>query len=104
MDIFARYKEDKNFVLGTHVFANVAHFRKVLVEFPWDSQPDWIHWGLLEATLVKARAIADFLITDNHGHKDDFAAKSILSTWNQSETDFLELRELVNKQVAHFAQ
>lgn len=104
MDPFARYKTDKDFVLATHVFANVAHFRKLLDEFPWSSLPNWINWGLLEATLVKARAIADFLITDAHAHPDDFGACSMVSNWVLSQSEFLELRELVNKQVAHFAQ
>ncbi len=104
MDVFDRYKNDDGFVLATHVFANVSHFRKLLSELPWNSQPDWIQWGLLEATLVKARAIADFLITDTRNHVDDFGARSMLSGWIQPESDFIELRELVNKQVAHFAQ
>jgi hypothetical protein len=104
MDIFDRYKNDKDFVLATHIFANVAHFRKLLDEFPWDSQSDWVQWGLLEATLVKARAIADFLITDSQNRKKDFGAKSMIPTWIQFESEFIKLRELVNKQVAHFAQ
>lgn len=104
MEHFARYKTDKDFVLATHVFANVAHFRKLLDEFPWSSQPNWISWGLLEATLVKARAIADFLITDTKAHPEDFGACSMDSNWVLSQSEFLGLRELVNKQVAHFAQ
>ena len=104
MDLFDRYKNDKSFVLATHVFVNVAHFRKLLSEFPWHSQPDWVQWGLLEATLVKARALTDFLITDSPKHSDDFLARSMVPNWVQSESDFLELRGLVNKQVAHFAQ
>ena len=104
MNLFSRYKVDKKFVLATHVFTNVAHFRKLLIEFPWNSQPTWIRWGLIEATLVKARAIADFLITDSHHHKDDFGAQSMVSTWIQPESEFFALREVVNKQVVHFAQ
>ncbi len=104
MDPFARYKTDKDFVLASHVFANVAHFRKLLEEYPWSSQPNWVHWGLLEATLVKARAIVDFLITDSHTHPDDFGACSMVPDWVLPQSDFLEFRELVNKQVAHFAQ
>ena len=104
MDLFDRYKNDKGFVLATHVFVNVSHFRKLLNEFPWHSQPDWVQWGLLEATLVKARALTDFLITDSPKHSDDFLARSMVSNWVQPESDFLELRGLVNKQVAHFAQ
>jgi len=104
MDIFDKYKNDQGFVLATHVFVNVSHFRKLLSEFPWNSQPDWVQWGLLEATLVKARALTDFLITDSPKHSDDFLASSMVSNWDQPESDFLELRGLVNKQVAHFAQ
>jgi hypothetical protein len=104
MDLFEKYKNDQGFVLATHVFVNVSHFRKLLSEFPWNSQPDWVQWGLLEATLVKARALTDFLITDSPKHSDDFLASSMVSNWDQSESDFLELRGLVNKQVAHFAQ
>ena len=90
--------------MATHVFVNVSHFRKLLSEFPWNSQPEWVQWGLLEATLVKARALTDFLITDSPKHSDDFLANSMVSNWDQPESDFLELRGLVNKQVAHFAQ
>jgi len=104
MDFFDRYKNDEDFVLATHVFVNVSHFRKLLSEFPWHSQPDWVQWGLLEATLIKARALIDFLITDSPKHSDDFLAKSMVSNWVQPESDFLDLRGLVNKQVAHFAQ
>jgi hypothetical protein len=104
MDLFDRYKNDKVFVLDTHVFVNVSHFRKLLNEFPWHSQPDWVQWGLLEATLVKARALTDFLITDALKHSDDFLARSMVSNWVQQSSDFSELRELVNKHVAHFAQ
>jgi hypothetical protein len=103
MDIFERYKVDKDFVLATHVFADVAHFRKLLQEFPWNSQPDWVHQGLLESTLIKARALSDFLISDPKTHSDDFRARSMVSNWVQSESDFVELRNLVNKQIAHFA-
>ena len=104
MDLFDRYKNDGHFVLATHVFINVSHFRKLLCEFPWHSQPDWVQWGLLEATLIKARALTDFLITDSPKRSDDFLAKSMISNWVQSESDFSELRGLVNKHVAHFAQ
>jgi hypothetical protein len=104
MDLFDRYKNDKGFVLAIHVFVNVSHFRKLLSEFPWHSQADWVQLGLLEATLVKARALTDFLITDSPKHSDDFSATSMVSNWVQPESDFLELRGLVNKQVAHFAQ
>ena len=104
MDLFDRYKNDKGFVLATHVFVNVSHFRKLLSEFPWHSQADWVQWGLLEAMLVKARALTDFLITDSPKHQDDFLARSMVSNWIQPESDFLELRGLVNKQVAHFTQ
>lgn len=104
MDLFDRYKNDKGFVLATHVFVNVSHFRKLLSEFPWHSQPDWVQWGLLEATLIKARALTDFLISDSPKHLDDFLAKSMVSNWIQPESDFSELRGMVNKQVAHFAQ
>ena len=104
MEIFQRFSDDKDFALATHVFANASHFRKLLHEFPWDSQSDWIQWGLLEATLVKARAIADFLITDTQNRKEDFVARSMIPHWIQNESEFAELRELVNKQVAHFAQ
>jgi len=103
MDIFARYKIDRDFVLATHVFADVAHFRKLLQEFPWNTQPDWVHQGLLESTLIKARALSDFLISDPKKHSDDFRACSMVSNWVQSESDFVELRNLVNKQIAHFA-
>ena len=103
MDIFERYKVDRDFVLATHVFADVAHFRKLLQEFPWNSQPDWVHQGLLESTLIKARALSDFLISDPKTHSDDFRARSMVSNWVQSESDFVELRNLVNKQIAHFA-
>ena len=37
-------------------------------------------------------------------HLDDFLAKSMVSNWIQPESDFSELRGMVNKQVAHFAQ
>jgi hypothetical protein len=74
MDLFDRYKNDGHFVLATHVFINVSHFRKLLCEFPWHSQPDWVQWGLLEATLIKARALTDFLITDSPKRSDDFLA------------------------------
>lgn len=104
MDLFDRYKNDKGFVLATHVFVNVSHFRKLLSEFPWHSQAVWVQLGLLEATLVKARALTDFLITDSPKHSDDFLARSLVSNWVQPESDFCELRGLVNKQVAHFAQ
>jgi len=104
MNIFERYKVDKLFVLATHVFADVAHFRKLIQEYPWKSQPDWIQWSLLENTLVKARAINEFLITDGIGHSDDFQAISIVPTWNSSGSGFTELRELVNKHVAHYSQ
>ena len=104
MDIFERYKVDKNFVLATHVFADIAHFRKLLQEFPWDTQPEWVHQGLLESTLIKARALSDFLISDPKKHSDDFQARSMVTNWAQSESDFVELRNLVNKQIAHFAQ
>lgn len=104
MDPFDRCKNDKGFVLATHVFVNVSHFRKLLSEFPWHSQADWVQWGLLEATLVKARALTDFLITDSPKHSDDFLARSMVPNWVQPESDFSELRGLVNKQVAHFAQ
>ena len=103
MDIFERYKVDRDFVLAIHVFADVAHFRKLLQEFPWDTQPDWVHQGLLESTLIKARALSDFLISDPKTHSDDFRARSMVSNWVQSESDFVELRNLVNKQIAHFA-
>ncbi len=104
MDLFDRYKYDERFVLATHVFVNVSHFRKLLDEFPWRSQPDWVQWGLLEATLIKARALTDFLTTDSPKRPDDFLAKSMVSNWIQPESDFSELRGLVNKHVAHFAQ
>ena len=104
MNLFDRYKNDEGFVLATHVFVNVSHFRKLLSEFPWHSQTDWVQWGLLEATLIKARALTDFLITDSPKHSDDFLAKSMVANWVQPESDFSELRGLVNKQVAHFAQ
>lgn len=104
MDIFERYKIDKDFVLATHVFADVAHFRKLLQEFPWNTQPDWVHQGLLESTLIKARALTDFLISAPKKHLGDFRACSMVSNWVQSESDFVELRNLVNKQIAHFAQ
>ena len=104
MDIFDRYKNDEAFVLATHVFVNVSHFRKLLSEFPWHSQPDWVQWALLEATLIKARALTDFLITESPKHSDDFLAMTMASNWVQPESDFSELRGLVNKQVAHFAQ
>ncbi len=104
MDIFDRFKKDKDFVLAIHIFANVSHFRKLLSEFPWNSQQDWVQWGLLEATLIKARVLTDFLITDSQRHPDDFLAKSMVSKWVQPESDFNKLRGLVNKQVAHFAQ
>jgi hypothetical protein len=103
MDFYTRFKYDQEFVLATHVFANVAHFRKLLAEYPWDSQSDWVHWALLEATLIKARAITDFLITKKQRHPDDFCAESLLDSWIQQEIDFLEIRDLVNKQVAHFS-
>jgi hypothetical protein len=103
MDIFERYKVDRDFVLAIHVFADVAHFRKLLQEFPWDTQPDWVHQGLLESTLIKARALSDFLISDPKKHSDDFQASSMVSNWVQPESDFVELRNLVNKQIAHFA-
>lgn len=104
MNLFDRYKNDEGFVLATHVFVNVSHFRKLLSEFPWHSQTDWVQWGLLEATLIKARALTDFLITDSPKHSNDFLAKSMVANWVQPESDFSELRGLVNKQVAHFAQ
>ncbi len=104
MDLFDKYKNDQGFVLATHVFVNVSHFRKLLSEFPWNTQPDWVQWGLLEATLVKARAMTDFLISGPPKHSDDFLASSMVPNWDQSESDFLELRGLVNKHVAHFAQ
>ena len=104
MNLFDRYKNDEGFVLATHVFVNVSHFRKLLSEFPWHSQTDWVQWGLLEATLIKARALTDFLIPDSPKHSDDFLAKSMVANWVQPESDFSELRGLVNKQVAHFAQ
>lgn len=104
MDIFERYKVDSVFVLATHVFADIAHFRKLLQEFPWSTQPDWVQQGLLESTLIKARALSEFLISDSKKHSDDFLAMSMVSNWVQSESDFSELRGLVNKQVAHFAQ
>ena len=104
MNLFDRYKNDEGFVLATHVFVNVSHFRKLLSEFPWHSQTDWVQWGLLEAMLIKARALTDFLITDSPKHSDDFLAKSMVANWVQPESDFSELRGLVNKQVAHFAQ
>ena len=104
MDIFERYKVDRDFVLATHVFADVAHFRKLLQEYPWNTQPDWVYQGLLESTLIKARALSDFLISDPRKHSDDFRASSMVSNWVQSESEFVELRDLVNKQVAHFAK
>jgi hypothetical protein len=103
MNILDRYKDDQEFALAVHVFANVAHFRKLLAEFPWDSQSDWVHWALLEATLIKARAITDFLITEKLRHPDDFCAQSLVDSWMQEEIEFIEIRELVNKQVAHFS-
>ena len=103
MSILDRYKDDQEFALAAHVFANVSHFRKLLTEFPWDSQSDWVQWALLEATLIKARSITDFLITDRHGHRDDFCAKFLIDSWIQGEIEFMEIRELVNKQVAHFS-
>ena len=104
MDIFERYTVDRKFVLAAHVFADVTHFRKLLHEFPWSSQPDWIHQGLLESALLKARALTEFLITDSQNHPEDFCARSLVPTWVQQSSDFSELRELVNKHVAHFAQ
>jgi hypothetical protein len=103
MSILDRHKDDQEFALAVHVFANVAHFRKLLAEFPWDSQSDWVHWALLEATLIKARAITDFLITEKLRHPDDFCAQSLVDSWIQEEIEFIEIRELVNKQVAHFS-
>lgn len=103
MDFYTRFKDDQEFVLATHVFANVAHFRKLLAEFPWDSQSDWVHWALLEATLIKARAITDFLITKKQRRPDDFCARSLVDSWILEEIEFMEIRELVNKQVAHFS-
>lgn len=44
------------------------------------------------------------MITDSKVHPDDFRAWCMVSDWVQPQSDFLELRELVNKHVAHFAQ
>jgi hypothetical protein len=103
MDIFYRFKNDSEFVLAIHIFVHVGHFRKLLAKFPWNSEQDWIQWSLLEATLIKSRAISEFLSCDKNSGVDNFCANNLVPNWVSPADNFSPLRKLVNKHVAHFS-
>lgn len=103
MDIFYRFKNDSEFVLAIHVFMNVSHFRKLLESFPWSSEEDWIQWSLLEASLIKGRAISEFLNCNRNTRVDNFYAINLVPNWVIPTDSFSNLRKLVNKHVAHFS-
>ena len=103
MDIFYRFKNDSEFVLAIHVFMNVSHFRKLLESFPWSSEEDWIQWSLLEASLIKGRAISEFLSCYKNNGVDNFCANNLVPNWVSPADSFFLLRKLVNKHVAHFS-
>jgi hypothetical protein len=99
MDLFGKY-QSKEYVLLAHVFIEFSHLRKLVSEFPWTSQDDWIYRALLEATLIKARSIGEFFLESNN-RKTDVKASHFLNDWQVDSELFQELNELVNKQVAH---
>ncbi len=102
MNLFGKF-QSKEYVLLIHVFSEFAHLRKLVSEFPWNSQDDWIYRALLEATLIKARSVGDFFL-ESSNRKTDVKASQFLSDWQVDPELFQDLNELVNKQVAHITE
>ena len=102
MEVFKRFRNRK-YVLLLHVFTYGSHLRKLITEFPWHDQEPWVHNALLEATLVKARAILNFL-DDQNQNLGDIRAIDFLKSWKSDLIQFNEFKKLINKHVAHLTK
>lgn len=102
MEIFSRFR-NKEYALLLHVFVYASHLRKLISEYPWFDQEPWIQNALLEASLMKARTLVDFL-NEPKNLKSDLNAIEFVAGWQSDSGKFDVFKELVNKHVAHLTK
>lgn len=102
MRTFHRLRDDPEFALTVNLVHDFIHFKKLFREFPWADKNNWVYLALLDSTLIKARAFADFLCTSSTSRSTDFQATDLLNNWNCEPNLFVKIKFLTNKYVAHY--
>ena len=101
-ELFRSYESDQEFVLMVDVYANHAHFKRLVSEHPWSQTSDWVRQALLECALIKARALINFLCGGSNPQASDFTAVQLVPDWHLGRERFTEINGIINKHVAHF--